>query len=110
MLSPVDNLVRLPGVLCETRLPNLEPRPLGRPPHETSAEAQRIVELETRLAEVEHARQTAEVRLTLYRTFTGMMWGPMSGAVLLTVVPVLILAIAIQKYLVRGLTLGAVKG
>ncbi len=54
--------------------------------------------------------QTAVVRLTLYRTFTGMMWGPMSGAVLLTVVPVLILAIAIQKYLVRGLTLGAVKG
>ena len=28
MLSPVDTLVRLPGVLCETRLPNLEPRPL----------------------------------------------------------------------------------
>lgn len=54
--------------------------------------------------------QTAVVRLTLYRTFTGIVWGPMSGAILLTVVPVLILAIAIQKYLVRGLTLGAVKG
>ena len=34
--------------------------------------------------------QTAVVRLTLYRTFTGMMWGPMSGAILLTVVPVLL--------------------
>ncbi len=54
--------------------------------------------------------QTAVVRLTLYRTFTGIMWGPMAGAILLTVVPVLLLAVAIQKYIVRGLTLGAVKG
>lgn len=54
--------------------------------------------------------QTAVVRLTLYRTFTGMMWGPMSAAMLLTVLPVLIMAIAIQRYIVRGLTLGAVKG
>lgn len=54
--------------------------------------------------------QNAVVRLTLFRTFTGIVWGPMSGAILLTVVPVLALAIAIQKYLVRGLTLGAVKG
>jgi len=55
-------------------------------------------------------RQSAVVRLTLYRTFTGMLWGPMSAAMLLTVLPVLKLAIAIQKYIVRGLTLGAVKG
>jgi len=54
--------------------------------------------------------QTAVVRITLYRTFTGIMWGPMSAAILLTIVPVLLLAIAIQKYIVRGLTLGAVKG
>lgn len=54
--------------------------------------------------------QTAVVRLTLYRGFTGFMWGPMAAAMLLTVLPVLILAIAIQHYIVRGLTLGAVKG
>jgi multiple sugar transport system permease protein len=54
--------------------------------------------------------QTAVVRITLYRTFTGIVWGPMSGAILLTVVPVLLLAVAIQRYIVRGLTLGAVKG
>lgn len=54
--------------------------------------------------------QTAVVRLTLYKTFTGIMWGPMSGAIVLTVLPVLLLAIAIQRYIVRGLTLGAVKG
>jgi multiple sugar transport system permease protein len=54
--------------------------------------------------------QNAVVRLTLYKTFTGIMWGPMAAAMLLTVVPVLILAIAIQRYIVRGLTLGAVKG
>jgi ABC-type maltose transport system permease subunit len=34
----------------------------------------------------------------------------MAAAMLLTVVPVLVLAIAIQRYIVRGLTLGAVKG
>ncbi len=50
------------------------------------------------------------VRLTLYKTFTGIMWGPMAGAMLVTVLPVLLLAIAIQRYIVRGLTLGAVKG
>lgn len=55
-------------------------------------------------------RQTAVVRLTLYKTFTGIMWGPMAGAMLLTVVPVLLLAVVIQRYIVRGLTLGAVKG
>jgi multiple sugar transport system permease protein len=54
--------------------------------------------------------QTAVVRLTLYKTFTGILWGPMAAAMLLTVVPVLVLAIAIQRYIVRGLTLGAVKG
>jgi multiple sugar transport system permease protein len=54
--------------------------------------------------------QTAVARIPLFRTFTGIVWGPMSGAILLTVVPVLLLAIAIQKYIVRGLTLGAVKG
>jgi multiple sugar transport system permease protein len=54
--------------------------------------------------------QTAVVRLTLYKTFTGIMWGPMAGAMLVTVLPVLLLAIAIQRYIVRGLTLGAVKG
>jgi multiple sugar transport system permease protein len=55
-------------------------------------------------------RQTAVVRLTLYKTFTGIMWGPMAGAMLLTVVPVLLVAIVIQRYIVRGLTLGGVKG
>lgn len=54
--------------------------------------------------------QTAVVRLTLYKTFTGILWGPMAAAMLLTVLPVLALAIAIQRYIVRGLTLGAVKG
>jgi multiple sugar transport system permease protein len=54
--------------------------------------------------------QMAVVRLTLYRSFTGMMWGPMAAAILLTVLPVFLLAIGIQRFIVRGLTLGAVKG
>lgn len=55
-------------------------------------------------------QQNAVVRVTLYKSFTGIAWGPMAAAILLTVLPVLILAIAIQRYIVRGLTLGAVKG
>ena len=54
---------RLRSAVLQAGLDRLEPRPLGRPPQETTAEAQRIAELEARLTEVEHARQTAEVRL-----------------------------------------------
>jgi multiple sugar transport system permease protein len=37
-------------------------------------------------------------------------WGPMSAAGVLAMIPVLIFAFAAQRYLVRGLSLGAVKG
>src|SRR5436190_1041165 len=45
-------------------------------------------------------------RVTQY----GIKWGAMSGAAVVAVVPVLAFAISVQKYLVRGLSLGAVKG
>jgi multiple sugar transport system permease protein len=37
-------------------------------------------------------------------------WGAMSAAGIAAIVPVLVFAFAVQRYLVRGLSLGAVKG
>jgi len=46
-------------------LNRLEPRPIGRPPRETSVEASRVAELEERLTQLDQERQTAEVRLEI---------------------------------------------
>lgn len=40
----------------------------------------------------------------------GIQWGPMSAMSLIMILPMLIFALAAQKYLVNGLTFGAVKG
>ena len=45
-------------------------------------------------------------RVTQY----GIKWGAMSAASVVAIVPILTFALAVQKYLVRGLSLGAVKG
>ena len=45
-------------------------------------------------------------RVTQY----GIKWGVMSAAAVVAMVPILTFALAVQKYLVRGLSLGAVKG
>jgi multiple sugar transport system permease protein len=45
-------------------------------------------------------------RVTQYE----IKWGVMSAAGVVAMVPILIFALAVQKYLVRGLSLGAVKG
>ena len=38
-----------------------------------------------------------------------ILWGPMSALGFLMIIPVLIVALAFQRYLVRGLTLGSIK-
>jgi multiple sugar transport system permease protein len=43
-------------------------------------------------------------------TEMGAMWGPLSAVGTLTILPVIVFALFVQKYLVRGLSLGAVKG
>jgi multiple sugar transport system permease protein len=43
-------------------------------------------------------------------SYESVLWGHMAAATVITILPPLILAIFIQKYLVRGLTLGAVRG
>jgi multiple sugar transport system permease protein len=45
-------------------------------------------------------------RVTQYE----IKWGVMSAAAVVAMLPILIFAIAVQRYLVRGLSLGAVKG
>ncbi len=45
-------------------------------------------------------------RVTQY----GIKWGAMSAAAVVAMVPILAFAVSVQKYLVRGLSLGAVKG
>lgn len=43
-------------------------------------------------------------------SYESVLWGQMAAATMITILPPLVLAIFIQKYLVRGLTLGAVRG
>ena len=45
-------------------------------------------------------------RVTQY----GIEWGAMSAAAVVAMIPILVFALSVQKFLVRGLSLGAVKG
>jgi multiple sugar transport system permease protein len=56
------------------------------------------------------AAQTMTVVLTLFIGQYEVSWEAMSAAAVLTMLPPLIIALVFQRYLVRGLTLGAVKG
>jgi multiple sugar transport system permease protein len=58
------------------------------------------------------ARETQTVTLATV-TFIGyeeVAWGMMTAAAMVTIVPELVLALLVQRYIVRGLTYGAVKG
>ncbi|RLQ85293.1 carbohydrate ABC transporter permease [Notoacmeibacter ruber] len=53
--------------------------------------------------------QTLPVAITNFLTFQGTDWGAMSAAGTIIMTPMLILGIAVQRYLVRGMTLGGIK-
>jgi len=53
--------------------------------------------------------RTAPVAVSGYITFRGINWGPMAAAGSLIVLPVLIIALIGQKYIVEGLMRGAIK-
>ena len=53
--------------------------------------------------------QTLPVAITNFLTFQGTDWGSMSAAGTVIMLPMLILGVAVQKYLVRGMTLGGIK-
>jgi len=53
--------------------------------------------------------QTVPVAIAGYIGFMGIRWEEMTAAAVISSVPTLVLAIVVQRYLVRGLTLGARK-
>jgi ABC-type glycerol-3-phosphate transport system permease component len=53
--------------------------------------------------------KTAPIAVMTYVTNEGIKWGELTAASILIVLPVLILALSIQKYIISGLTMGAVK-
>ncbi len=53
--------------------------------------------------------KTLPVVMAGFITDKGMLWNQMTALGVITVFPVLLFAIAVQRYLVRGLTLGAIK-
>ena len=54
--------------------------------------------------------KTLPVRISAFITDKGILWGPMSAMSTVIVAPMMMFALFAQRYLVRGLTLGAVKG
>ncbi|MFQ6066928.1 MAG: carbohydrate ABC transporter permease [bacterium] len=54
--------------------------------------------------------KTVTVQLSSFQAPTSIMWGEMSALIIIAIIPILIMALSVQRYLVRGLTLGAVKG
>lgn len=53
---------------------------------------------------------TATVGVAGFWTQRGILWGPMCAAATIAVAPMLVFALFLQRYIVRGLTFGAVKG
>ncbi|MDQ2672344.1 MAG: carbohydrate ABC transporter permease, partial [Actinomycetota bacterium] len=43
-------------------------------------------------------------------TQTGLNWGPLSAIGTIVVLPMMVVGLAVRRYLVKGLTLGAVTG
>jgi multiple sugar transport system permease protein len=53
--------------------------------------------------------KTLAVVMPGFITDKGLLWGPMTALGSLMIIPVVIVALSFQRYLVRGLTLGAIK-
>ncbi len=54
--------------------------------------------------------QTLSIAVAGFVTDRGVQWGPMAAMSVIMIVPMIIFALFVQRYLVRGITLGAVKG
>ena len=53
--------------------------------------------------------RTLPTIVTRFLTFQGVVWGEMSAAATITVLPAVVFAILVRKHLITGLTFGAVK-
>ena len=54
--------------------------------------------------------QTLPVSITSFLTFQGIEWGALTAAATLIMLPMVVLGILVQGQIVRGMTLGSVKG
>ena len=54
--------------------------------------------------------QTVTLGVTSFRGYAALDWGAMTAASIIAIIPVLLFAIVAQRHIVKGLTLGAVKG
>jgi multiple sugar transport system permease protein len=54
--------------------------------------------------------RTITVGVASFWTQRGILWGPLSAAATVCVVPMLTFALFLQRYIARGLTFGAVRG
>lgn len=54
--------------------------------------------------------RTITVGVSSFQTQQGILWGPLTAAAVVCVVPMLVVALFLQRYMVRGLTFGAVRG
>lgn len=54
--------------------------------------------------------QTLSIAVAGFVTDRGVQWGPMAATAIVMIVPMILFAFFVQRYLVRGITLGAVKG
>lgn len=54
--------------------------------------------------------KTATVACTEFRGWMETAWGPACAAATITIIPILLITLFLQRHIVRGLTLGAVKG
>lgn len=53
--------------------------------------------------------QPVTVGLMSFMAYNEVLWGQMAAATVITILPEVILALAVQRYMIRGLTFGAVK-
>lgn len=54
--------------------------------------------------------QVLSIAVAGFVTDKGIQWGPMAAMAVIMIVPMILFALFVQRYLVRGITLGAVKG
>jgi multiple sugar transport system permease protein len=53
---------------------------------------------------------TLPIAVSWYIGEFAIEWGELNASAVISTIPVIILTLSIQKYLIRGLTLGAIKG
>ncbi len=54
--------------------------------------------------------KTLTVQIATYWGIKGLVWGEMSALATISAIPMIVLALVVQKYIVRGMTFGMVKG